>query len=242
VWGAWGKWPRAVGRASGGAGAVPDPFLALGATYAWRAQDATGTVQTDTLPSYIGALNLARTGAGQALKATTANWPRQPVQVTFASGLGGYSGALAVPAAYTFASVVRPTANSSAIHDWNVALGVNTGSCTGAMGVGNSGFAQKLVTAALQALSAPPVNVLLVGRFDAAGCVVNANAATGVSVALAGALAGDTVVIGGLGNGNTFPMKGEWLTSGLWTRYLSDAEVAQWLALASVRYGVAVAP
>ncbi len=237
----FGVWPRVA--AGGGAG-VPDPNLMLHADRAWRAADATQAAGvTQTLPPYIGSLTLTKLGSGQAPPAVSVNFNGAlgpQVVVPFASGLGGYSAALATPAAYTFASVVRATGTNSAVHDLNAAGVVNTGTSSGPYGGTPVAFAQKLVVAALRSVATQPVNVLMVARFDATRVAMHANSIHGTTTAQAGALVGDTLVIGGLGNGNTFPLKGEWVQSAMWDRYLTDAEVVQWLQMQSARFAVSL--
>lgn len=230
----------AVRRPRGTVGPA-DPFLALRADHAWRASDAVdnGANTTSLLP-YIGGLTLARSATGQGLKTASATL-RGATVIPFngVAGNAGYTGALAAPVGLTVATVWRCAVTASAAHALTVGGLANTGTADGMSGA--NAFSQKVATAALKA-QAIPNDLVTVSVFTAAGSTIYCNSYTPASAALAGALAGDTFIVGSLSApGGTFVMNGEWARTGVWLKALSTSQIRFLLLRLGVRHGIAIA-
>lgn len=215
-----------------------DPFALLGATLAWRADDATDNgANTTTLPSYIGSLTLNRNATGQAIKAASANFSGK-LSIAFGGANAGYSNALAVSASMSFVSVYRVTAVNSGVHAFTAGGVANTGNSSGYTTLT---FSQKVVTNATRAL-ATPVNVIAVSVFSAASVTHYANRYTPATTAVAGALVGDSLTIGALDTAGTFTLTGEWRTTAYFNRALTPAEAVIVLRNLGLREGIAISP
>lgn len=233
------------GRRSSRRRSVPggfiDPFVALEADRAWRADDGIddGTVTT-ALANYIGApLLLPTTGTGQPIKNHSANFGNAR-SITFSPGQRGYGNVVAfavAPTAITVASVVRVAA-------------INRGwfAVTNA-GATNSGFAQlffsnpktrKLAVDA-DGAGSQPLNLIQVSVFTASGITDYSNAITGVTTASAGALVGTTLHLCEVDAAGTFAHSGEWVTGGYFLRALSAKEIAFAMRQWSKRYRISIA-
>lgn len=236
---------RPCGRRSRGAfrAGNPDPFLTLAASYAWRADDAVdnGSVTT-SLPNYLGpTLALPRQGAaGQAIKAASANLGGRQ-SIAFAPAGLGYGNVVAfggvAPAACTFATVARMAITNVGL------VAVTVG------GTVNTGFAQlhlthaesrKLTNGITQA-AAVPVNAVFVSVFTGTTITTYLNTKTGTSGAVGGALAGTSIHLGALNSTNIFTLQGEWATSAVWDRALTNAEVGALIDHLGAHYGIAIA-
>lgn len=218
---------------------LPDPFRMFGANYAWRAEDSINNgANTTTLVPYIGSVAPVRDSTGQGIKAASANFGGRTV-VPFSGAGSGYTASLAATADMTVAHVVRLTLNASGMHAMTAA---------GALNSGNSSYldannlsAQKLAAHA-DRVFAFPAKAVVVCTYGAAGATGYLNSYTAVSVAQAGALAGDALTIGAITPSGTYTMNGEWRTSAVWTRALSVAEVTAVLQILGSREGITIAP
>lgn len=217
-----------------------DPLVALGAAYAWCADDAIddGSVTT-TLAPYIGPVSLAAVGTGQAIKAMSANLGGR--FAVACSGTGSYSGVLpAVPAAMTIVSVVYLTAANEGLFATTAAGAINTG--TSQLLAGTVLRVRKLAADIGGIAIGSPLAVIQVSALNAAGGTNYVNSRTGSTTAAAGALAGTTVHVGGLDSANTFALVGAWARTGIFTRALSASEVALLLTGYGANYRIAIAP
>lgn len=224
-----------------GFGGPPDPAVVLGASYAWRADNAVdnGSVTTSLVP-YIGPTSLPVLGTGQAIKAANANLGGR-LAITCV-GSGSYTAVLptAAPAAITIATVAYLTAANEGLS------ALTTG------GTINTGVSQLLAAGTLRArktfvdigatAAATPIAVVQVSVIDAAGGTNYVNSYTGSATVVAGGIAGTTFQICALDSANTFPLVGAWATTIMYSRALSAAEVRIVLTGLGARYGIAIAP
>lgn len=202
-----------------------NPFNVLGFHWACRAEDSRGNGSvTQTVVPYIGNVELTRTGTGQAIKSGVGLFG----YVTFngVAGAAGYSASVAVPAAVAVATVWRAAATGSACHAFTVGGAANTGTADGLSGA--NAFSQKIGTAALTPRPSLPAMLIILSVFNAAGSTIYVNSTTGVTSALAGALAGDTYVLGSLTSpSGTFTMSGDLMGQGRLNREPTAFEVRQ---------------
>jgi hypothetical protein len=220
----------------------PDPFLALAAERAWRADDAldNGSVTT-SLPNYIGAaLPLANNGTGQAIKAANVNLNNRMAIVSAAGAARGYGNDViygAAPAALTIASVVYVTATGSG---WTAIT---------AGGVVNSGQAQLYGTPTVRsrkqgtdaiATLALPVRLVQVSVYTATTFTDYSNSLTGSANSLPLALAGTNLRLMELDAVGTFTLAGAWACMGYWTRALSAGEIYLTMRSLGRMYGIAI--
>lgn len=201
-----------------------NPFYALDADFAWRAEDAydNGSVTTVLAP-YIGEVSLTKDAAGQAIKAGTTNFQARK-SISFDGLSGGYSAALlsSAPPYFTVASVLRFTAANSGMYALSAGGVVNTGNSAYYDAGGIHG--RKVVSDAVEAL-AHPLRLVIVVTLDSDGVTLNANRYATQSTAAAGALAGTVFTIGALDSSSTFTLAGEWVETGCWLRKLRASEI-----------------
>jgi hypothetical protein len=226
-----------------------DPFVALGADYAWRAADAVHNgVTTTSLPSYRASLTLlpdVGIGAGQVKPAVSANLNGQ-MSITWSSAVAyGYSAILpgSAPTAYTAVHVYRPT--SAGMDD--AAHGLTVGGAFATPGHSYAtGLSPNLMVAGKSAnnsvvVGAAPVNIVAACTYTTTATAVYANSYTAQTLADAGTLTGTTFTIGAMDAQGTFVLDGEWCTSGIFLRVLSAQEVATCLRMLGAKYAVTIA-
>ncbi len=220
-----------------------DPFVALGASRAWRADDGVDNgSKTTSIASYVGSsLALAAFGTGQAIKAASANFGGYATitcdGLTASNGYGAVALAGA-PTALTLVSVVRVTAANGGLAAVTDAGAVNSGEAHfyGAA----AARARKFAAPNADVTIAVPFKAVIVTVFDAAGTYHYVNSRTPVTALSAAALAGTTYQIMCLSSGGSTVLTGEWRTSGYWERALSAAEIGVTLTSLGRRYGVVI--
>jgi hypothetical protein len=218
-----------------------DPFLAMAATYAWRADDAVdnGAVTT-SIPNYVGpTMSLPRQGAaGQAVKSVSAALNSRQSIAFSPAGLAYGNVAIfsAAPASVTIASVVRVSATNCGWAATTAAGAPNTG--TSQLHI--SQFESRKAAVGSAVVIAAPANAVIVSVITAAGIATYANSRTPVSADSAGSVAGTTWHLGALDSANTFTLNGEWATTGVWNSALSHPEVVQLLVELGRGYGVTI--
>lgn len=241
---------RRVGRRSGRVAlfrTYADPFVALSADRAWRADDAidNGSVTTG-LASYIGpALTLAQNGTGQAIKSVSANFAgRYSVAFNAQAATGAYSAvALAgAPTSFSIASVYRIGVSNpnSGVCALTVGGTVNTG--VSQFQTSNQQVSRKAAAIDANTTVVTPGQFVMVSVFDASGVTSYVSKRTPVTAAGAGALAGTTFQVGSISSANLFTHNGEWATTGYWTRALTSAEAIFALTMLGRRYRIAIGP
>jgi hypothetical protein len=217
-----------------------DPISALGASLAWRADDAVDNgANTTSIPSYIGSLTLTRDGVGPGVKTTSTNFVGLQSLLFGAAAQLSNASFGAVPAAVTVVTVCRPTASAAGFHAITVGGTVNTGNSS--LYDASETYAQKISTPAKTAFTVPN-KVILVSVFDAAGIKNYTNSYTPVEVASAGALAGDTFTLGALSTSGIYTLTGEWRTTGYWPRALRPSDVALLIDALGAREGITILP
>jgi hypothetical protein len=225
-----------------GTASYTDPFVALAADRAWRADDAVdnGSVTT-SLPSYVGSpLSLTALGNGQTVKSPSADLGgRLAIACDGLPASNGYSAvALAgSPTNFTVARVVRITADNSGPDALTDGGAVNTG--VSSLYVAGDMRSRRVSTDA----SSPqtlPLSMVVVSVYTTSGFSSYVNSFTPVTSADAEAFVGTTFQVMSLSLGGLLTMTGQWATSGYWLRALSQAEVINVLRNLGLYYGIAV--
>ena len=224
-----------------------DPFVLLGANYAWRASDATVSGgKTTSLVPYIGPLTLTRImpALGQPAVIDSTAFPgNKAVPFDGIDANAGYTGPLSAVGSMTFVSVLRQEVPVAGLGNFQGFVTMTVG------GAVNSGFAQMYEASGL--LSArraasvlatvpwtPPRSLVGITVFGATETRNYINNTTGPSTSTVVANAGDTLLLGSLAGNGSYTIKGEWITTAIWNRALTDAE-CQWLMRALVaQYGI----
>lgn len=215
-----------------------DPFIALGARLAWRADDAIDNGSTTTsIPGYIGGVTLPTQTGGQAIKAASpAFGGRYTITFTGGTGYGNVEIWPATPANATIVTVGRSNTHSTGLCAVTVTGSVNTGfdqrSVSGAV-LGST----KVATVGSQFGISHGVNTIMVSVFTAAGATTYVNSKVPTTGSFGAALTGSHFHIGALSTNNVWPLVGEWAATAIWDRALTQGEVAYLLEALAVSYG-----
>jgi hypothetical protein len=219
-----------------------DPFVALNADRAWRADDAVdnGSVTT-SLPNYVGSLlSLSAQGTGQAKKAVaSALGGRLAISCATTAGLGAYGNVdafAAMPASFSVATVVRFASNSRGAMAVTVGGTINTGVSQ----IQTASTASVKVASSATSAGGAPASRVIVSVFTAAGITSYVNSLTPATASVAGALVGTRLHICGIASSEVFVLDGLWATTGYWARALSAIDAAFVLTQLGRRYGVSI--
>jgi hypothetical protein len=232
-------------RGSGRAPRFVDPFIALSATRAWRADDAIDNgLVTTSIPAYVGsAMPLLAFGTGQSIKAPASELGgRRAIACDGLAASDGYGAVTfgAVPAALTIASVayVSSAAATQGIAASTVGAGALTG-CAQAYSVGAAGIRSRKLSAA-DVVGLAPRAFVVVTVFTATQTINYVNSLTPVTVADATPLAGTTFNLACLADGSSV-LSGKLARAGYWERALSTAEVTLTLLQLGAHHKIQVA-
>lgn len=227
----------------------PDPGVAFGATYAWRADDAAVSAgKTATLVPYLGAVALpwsALVSTNQPVQPAIVSAMNGRVAVRFADGHtdSGYTGTVPLGESVSVLSVVRLTvAGGNGFMCSSDTGAVNRGILQfqdGAAGVTSRRAGQTDATNA-SALT-PPGNLVALSVWPAAAvprAYYNSITATlGTGTTPTAARTGPSLQIGMIDNVGTYALAGYWACTVIWNRALAQAEAAAVVTYYASRYG-----
>ncbi len=217
-----GRRDRRAGRYPVQKASYVDPGIVLGASYGWRASDASAAGgNTAQWNPYLGAVILTPVGTSQTQPAAYAPLGGK-LAVPFV-GSGHYEAALALTSlTYTFAWVGTVSSGTSP-YAATVAGAVNT--CT-ALLQGASVLARRFGATDLSVASSPPVTGIYFAVVSNSVATLYYNSVTGTTSATAATMPiSDTFHLGALSNSGTQRLIGNTAQLIIWTRALSNAEV-----------------